>query len=73
MIRTDRLDSGLTVVTETMAEARSVCIGFWVGTGSRDEAPELGRLEPLPRAPALQGDRRPVRLGDRRGRRRGRW
>ena len=23
-----------------MAEARSVCIGFWVGTGSRDEAPE---------------------------------
>ncbi len=40
MIRTDRLDSGLTVVTETMAEARSVCIGFWVGTGSRDEAPE---------------------------------
>ncbi len=41
MIRTDRLDSGLTVVTETMAEARSVCIGFWVGTGSRDESPEL--------------------------------
>ncbi len=40
MIRTDHLDSGLTVVTETMAEARSVCIGFWVGTGSRDEAPE---------------------------------
>src|SRR5665213_62505 len=24
-----------------MAEARSVCIGFWVGTGSRDEAPEM--------------------------------
>jgi predicted Zn-dependent peptidase len=40
MIRNDRLDSGLTVITETMAEARSVCIGFWVGTGSRDEAPE---------------------------------
>jgi len=41
MIRTDRLDSGLTVVTEPMSEARSVCIGFWVGTGSRDESDEL--------------------------------
>ena len=41
MIRTDRLDSGLTVVTETMSEARSVCIGFWVGTGSRDESSDL--------------------------------
>src|SRR5271155_1373962 len=41
MIRTDRLPSGLTLVTEAMAEARSVCIGFWVGTGSRDEADTL--------------------------------
>ena len=41
MIRTDRLESGLTVVTESMSEARSVCIGFWVGTGSRDESAEL--------------------------------
>ncbi len=41
MIRTDHLPSGLTLVTEAMDEARSVCIGFWVGTGSRDESPEL--------------------------------
>ena len=41
MIRTDRLETGLTVVTESMSEARSVCIGFWVGTGSRDESSEL--------------------------------
>ncbi len=41
MIRTDRLPSGLTLVTEAMAEARSVCIGFWVGTGSRDESDDL--------------------------------
>ncbi|MGD0882873.1 MAG: pitrilysin family protein [Acidimicrobiales bacterium] len=41
MIRTDSLPSGLTLVTETMDEARSVCIGFWVGTGSRDEDPGL--------------------------------
>jgi len=41
MIRTDRLESGLTLVSETMSEARSVCIGFWVGTGSRDESAGL--------------------------------
>jgi len=40
MIRTDLMPSGLTVVTESMVEARSVCIGFWVGTGSRDESPD---------------------------------
>ncbi len=38
MIRTERLDSGLALVTEPMEDARSVCIGFWVGTGARDEA-----------------------------------
>ena len=40
MIRVEQLDSGLRVVTERMADARSVCIGFWVGTGSRDEPVE---------------------------------
>jgi predicted Zn-dependent peptidase len=33
------LDEGLTVVTERMPDVRSVSIGFWVGTGSVDEAP----------------------------------
>jgi predicted Zn-dependent peptidase len=37
MIRTDVLPSGLSLATEHMEDARSVCIGFWVGTGSRDE------------------------------------
>jgi predicted Zn-dependent peptidase len=37
MIRRTRLDSGLRVVTEAMPQLRSVAIGFWVGTGSRDE------------------------------------
>jgi len=41
MIRTERGPSGLTLVTEVMTEARSVCIGFWVGTGSRDESDGL--------------------------------
>ncbi|MHB1712294.1 MAG: M16 family metallopeptidase, partial [Acidimicrobiales bacterium] len=40
MIRTERLPSGLALVTEAMTDARSVCIGFWVGTGSRDESPD---------------------------------
>ena len=37
MIRTEVLPSGLSLATERMEDARSVCIGFWVGTGSRDE------------------------------------
>ena len=37
MIRTEHLDAGLALTTERMDDARSVCIGFWVGTGSRDE------------------------------------
>jgi predicted Zn-dependent peptidase len=39
MIRTELLPSGLSLVTERMDDARSVCIGFWVGTGARDEEP----------------------------------
>ena len=38
--RTD-LPSGLTVVTETMPEARSASFGCWVRVGARDESPEL--------------------------------
>jgi len=37
VIRTETLPSGLSLVTEEMVDARSVAIGFWVGTGSRDE------------------------------------
>lgn len=40
-IRTSRLDSGLRVVTEAMPGLRSVAVGFWVGTGSRDEPDAL--------------------------------
>jgi len=35
------LGSGLTVVSERMPDVRSAAIGFWVGTGSVDEAPVL--------------------------------
>jgi predicted Zn-dependent peptidase len=37
------LESGLSVVSESMAEVRSVALGFWVGVGARDEpSPEAG-------------------------------
>jgi predicted Zn-dependent peptidase len=40
-INRTRLDSGLRVVTERLPGLRSVAVGFWVGTGSRDEADDL--------------------------------
>lgn len=36
-IDTAILDTGLVVVTEAMRDASSMCVGFWVGTGGRDE------------------------------------
>ncbi|MDQ3574661.1 MAG: insulinase family protein [Actinomycetota bacterium] len=39
LINSTRLDCGVVVVTERMPDVRSVSAGFWVGTGSRDEAP----------------------------------
>src|SRR6187431_2731247 len=33
------LDSGLRVVTEVVSSVRSVALGLWVRTGSRDETP----------------------------------
>ncbi len=41
MIETSVLPSGIRLVTETMADVRSVAVAFWVGTGSRDEPDEL--------------------------------
>ena len=41
LLRRTRLDNGLRVVTERLPGLRSVAVGFWVGTGSRDEEPEL--------------------------------
>jgi predicted Zn-dependent peptidase len=39
-VQSTTLEQGLSVVTERMPDVRSVSIGFWVGTGSVDEAPE---------------------------------
>jgi predicted Zn-dependent peptidase len=38
--RLTTLDSGARVVTEAMPSVRSIALGFWVRTGSRDERPE---------------------------------
>lgn len=38
------LPNGLTVITETVKTVRSVSVGLWVGTGSRDESPELNGI-----------------------------
>ncbi len=37
MIETSVLPSGIRLVTETMADVRSVAVAYWVGSGSRDE------------------------------------
>jgi predicted Zn-dependent peptidase len=40
-IRETRLDNGIRVVTEHMAEARSVTLGVWAAVGGRDEPAHL--------------------------------
>ena len=41
--RITELDSGVRIVTEAMPSVRSVSLGYWIGTGSRDEGePEAG-------------------------------
>ncbi len=40
LIRTEVLPCGVRLVTEPMRDVRSVAVGFWVGTGSRDEPAE---------------------------------
>ena len=37
--RVTELDSGIRVITEAMPSVRSIALGIWVGTGSRNETP----------------------------------
>ncbi len=41
MIESSVLPCGIRLVTETMADVRSVAVAYWVGSGSRDESDEL--------------------------------
>ncbi len=38
------LENGITILTETMEQVRSVALGFWVNVGSRDEPPGFGGM-----------------------------
>ena len=40
-IRREVLPNGMVVITERMEHVRSVSVGVWIGTGSRQESPEL--------------------------------
>ncbi|WP_263378491.1 M16 family metallopeptidase [Granulicella paludicola] len=43
-IRTTTLPNGLLVLTERMSHLRSVSMGVWINSGSRDEAPEVNGI-----------------------------
>ena len=43
-IRRTSLPNGLTIVSEQMPHLRSVSIGIWIKTGSRDETPEINGI-----------------------------
>jgi predicted Zn-dependent peptidase len=45
--RLTTLDSGVRIVTEAMPSVRSVSLGFWIGTGSRNETDEQAGLSHL--------------------------
>ena len=43
-IRRTSLPNGLTIVSEQMPHLRSISIGIWIRTGSRDEAPDINGI-----------------------------
>jgi predicted Zn-dependent peptidase len=45
--RLTTLESGVRIVTEAMPSVRSVSLGFWIGTGSRNESEEQAGLSHL--------------------------
>ena len=45
--RLTTLESGVRIVTEAMPSVRSVSLGFWIGTGSRDESDDQSGLSHL--------------------------
>lgn len=53
-----RLDSGLTVVTESMAHLESVALGVWIKSGSRDERSGEHGIAHLLEHMAFKGTRR---------------
>src|SRR5947209_13818228 len=54
-IRREVLPNGLSVITEQMDHIRSVCIGIWVKTGSRDEDKEWNGISHFVESMAFKG------------------
>nr|MDP8943113.1 insulinase family protein [Actinomycetota bacterium] len=56
--RLTELDSGVRVVTEAMPSVRSIALGFWIGVGSRNEAPEQAGISHFLEHLLFKGTRR---------------
>ncbi len=52
------LPNGMRVVTDTMPEVESISLGIWVGSGTRDERPELNGVAHLLEHMAFKGTER---------------
>jgi len=57
-VQLTRLPSGLSVVTDDMPHLESATLGVWVGSGSRDEAPDEHGISHLLEHMAFKGTRR---------------
>ena len=53
-----RLASGLSVVTDRMPHLESASLGIWIGSGSRDEAPDEHGISHLLEHMAFKGTKR---------------
>jgi predicted Zn-dependent peptidase len=53
-----KLQSGLTVVTDSMPHLESASLGVWVGSGSRDEKPDEHGISHLLEHMAFKGTKR---------------
>src|ERR1019366_3440023 len=61
-VEVTRLSSGLSVVTDRMPHLESATLGVWIGSGSRDEAPDEHGISHLLEHMAFKGPkRRPAR------------
>jgi predicted Zn-dependent peptidase len=57
-VQLTRLASGLSVVTDDMPHLESASLGVWIGSGSRDEAPDEHGISHLLEHMAFKGTRR---------------
>ena len=71
LIQTSVLPSGIRLVTETMADVRSVAVAYWVGAGSRDESDEVAGASHFLEHLLFKGTRHPLGRRHRRVARRG--